>query len=433
VTRCVAANPAHQRAATSLTRLDERIEGLTSADPTAKVEHELHALLKSECFVAAAETARVPKPDSSESLKQWWRDGGRHWLASYLELPRLGTISELTSHIVVPPDTRQTLYLDSHRDHPLQSLLCARTDASCGAATRGWRLRADGHFASHRALRRSEGAPFDERPASGTSVTSRECAEKASTTSIDGRYQTWRDCIESQRPKTVALPLGEFKAPTAGWIIISGRRGHYDFCDTTRAYDLATGAAFISDSCSGLALRRDGSVDVGATNGARVERTTAGRVPVQNLREAVWMMLFHGEAAALQLTAEYYPLPAGFIPQVTVREGQGDQSGDMMMVSTAQTSLTWRWIPPAGAAFVGQLTWPDSFDAAEDHAVSLLSVAEAGLAEGCAAERAPSPTLLSSARARHLNDVSPESLEDLREDFRKALDKWKTLAVCPSP
>ena len=83
--------------------------------PTAKVEHELHALLKSECFLAAAETERVPKPDSSESLKKWWMDGGHHWLASYLELRRLGSTSEL-AYIVVPPDTRRTLYLDSQRD-----------------------------------------------------------------------------------------------------------------------------------------------------------------------------------------------------------------------------------------------------------------------------------------------------------------------------
>ena len=177
-------------------------------------------------------------------------------------------------------------------------------------------MRADAHFESHRALRRNEGAPFDERPASGTGVTSRECAEKASSSSVEERYQTWRDCIERQRPQTVALPLGEFKAPTAGWIVISGRRGHYDFCDTTRAYNLATGAAFISDSCSGLALRGDGTVDVGATNSARAERTNAGRVPVENLREAVWMMLVRDEATALQLTARVLPVtrrlhPAG--------------------------------------------------------------------------------------------------------------------------
>jgi hypothetical protein len=42
-------------------------------------------------------------------------------------------------------------------------------------------------------------------------------------------YQDWRDCIEMARPKRVALPLGDFKAPTTGWVVVTGRRGHYDF------------------------------------------------------------------------------------------------------------------------------------------------------------------------------------------------------------
>lgn len=176
--------------------------------------------------------------------------------------------------------------------HPLQSLLCRTTDTACGAVTRGWKLRADAHFELHRALRRNEGSlMFDERPASGVKLTSSECAEKASSGEPAERYRTWLACIESQRPRRVALPLGEFKAPTARWIVISGRRGHYEFCDTTTAYNLATGAAFISDSRSALALRRNGDVDFNATNRARMERVKTGTVSVQNLREAVWMML----------------------------------------------------------------------------------------------------------------------------------------------
>ena len=166
VTRCAEASPAHQQATASLARLDEHIERLKNADPMSVVEKELHAVLKSECFLPAAENRRVPKPDSSESLKRWWRDGGHQWLQSYLELPRLGLISE-PPHIVVPPDTRRTLYLDSHRDHPLQSLLCPMADASCGAVTRGWKLRADAHFESHQSLRRDSGSGLDDRPASG--------------------------------------------------------------------------------------------------------------------------------------------------------------------------------------------------------------------------------------------------------------------------
>ena len=95
VTRCVEASPEHQRAVASLERLAKRIEGLENDNPPARVEDDLHALLKSECFATAAETERVPEADSSESLKHWWQDGGRHWLASYIALPRQGPVSEL--------------------------------------------------------------------------------------------------------------------------------------------------------------------------------------------------------------------------------------------------------------------------------------------------------------------------------------------------
>ena len=270
---------------------------------------------------------------------------------------------------------------------------------------------------------------FGEQPASGPGVTSRECAEKAASSAVDLRYQAWRTCIESRRPTRFTLPLGDFKAPATGWIVVSGRRGHYDFCDTTRAYDLATGAAFISDSCSALALRRGGNVDFDATDRARVERISAGTVPVQNLREAVWMLLFRGEAEQVQLEAEYYPLPPGLVPRVTVQE-EDDVFTAGMSFNTGQTDLVWRWVPAAGTAFVGEVTWPGSYDAAEDHAVSLLTIAEEGLVAGCAAQPVPSPAAVRSRSARNLNDVSAESIRELDRDLGKAFDKWKALPVC---
>jgi hypothetical protein len=215
-------------------------------------------------------------------------------------------------------------------------------------------------------------------------------------------------------------------------MVISGRRGHYDFCDTTSAYDLATGAAFISDSCSGLALKSDGAVDFGATDRARVKRIGAGTVPVQNLREAVWMMLFRGEAEEVQLKAEYYPLPAGFIPRLTVREAQEDFFHNAMWASTSQSFLIWQWIPPTGSAFVGSLTWPNSYDAAEDHAAALLNITEVGMVEGCTAQRVPAPTAFSSRRSLNLNGVPAESIKELGRDLREAFDKWKALPFCQS-
>jgi hypothetical protein len=430
--RCAESSAAHTQARASLDHLTRRIEQLDNAGSPSSAVDQLHALLRSECFLPAAETTRAPRPDTTRSLKHWWIDGGgRDWLASFLQLPRLGPADALTPHIVVPADARKTLSLDAHRDHPLQRFLCASSDTACGAVTKGWKLRADTYFDAHRALGRNDMPATDaERPASGVNVTSRECAAQAASSDNAQRYQAWRSCIESRRPRKAALPLGEFKAPADGWLVISGRRGHYDFCDTTRAYDLATGAAFISDSCSGLALKRDGQVDISATDGARAERVRAGTVSADNLREAAWMMMFRAETQEVQAEAEYYPLPAGLIPVARVRQEDDDPDSTGLTSNTGQTVLTWRWLPPAGPALVGELTWPGSYDAAEDHAVSLLDVAEQSLVEGCAPGRVPAPAMFSSRPGRNLDDVPARAIEELDRDFRKAFDKWKSLAAC---
>lgn len=242
VTRCGESTPAYEQAKARLERLDKRIQELKSADPPARVAGELRDLLRTECFLPAVETDRIPKPDTALSLKEWWTTaGGGDWLESFLELPRLGPVDSLKPHVVVRADARKTLDLDAHRQHPLSTLLCPLVDSACGAETRGWRLRADAYFEAHRALGSNIGPTDDEPQKRGPGDVSEQCADKMSSTQTGQRYQDWRDCIEMAGPKRVALPLGEFKAPTTGWVVITGRRGHYDFCDTTRAYNLTTG------------------------------------------------------------------------------------------------------------------------------------------------------------------------------------------------
>ena len=50
------------------------------------------------------------------------------------------------------------------------------------------------------------------------------------------------------------LPIGRMAAPTRGWFIIRGRRGHHAFCDEVRVFDLSKGSVYGTQSCSGLAL-----------------------------------------------------------------------------------------------------------------------------------------------------------------------------------
>jgi len=443
ITPCRPSSSAHARAKERLERLSERITQLRDDEPVKSVLDELHALLRSECLLLASETDRVPAPDSSMSLREWWQIGGSHWVDSLLELPRLGSTTEVwtsssrrssrvsvtTTYVVVPPDPRRTLTAERGATHPLRALLCPANDTGCGAATRGWKARADAAFEAHFAMQRDAGlSHVDERPATGPPATARECTNKSGTGAQ--RYRRWRTCLENRRPQRAVLPLGDFKAPTAGWLIVSGRRGHYEFCDTTSAYDLATGAMFTHDSCSALALKRGGDVDRDATNRARVERVRAGTVPVENLREAVWMLLLRGEAEHIQMRAEYYPLPVGMRRSLTVSDGGDEYFGRSVSVNTGQTSLTWRWVVPGSEQFAGELTWPGSDDAAENHAAALLDVAERGLVERCAPARPPEASALASPAAVRLNDVEADDIDEMDASYRDAVEKWRPRPGC---
>src|ERR1700754_4823356 len=99
ITRCSELSDAHSRAADHLLRLDEAIEALKPADSPTALVNELHSMLRTECFLSATETNRIPRPDSALSLKHWWSNaGGRAWLRSLLELPRQGDIDALKSY-----------------------------------------------------------------------------------------------------------------------------------------------------------------------------------------------------------------------------------------------------------------------------------------------------------------------------------------------
>ena len=426
VAACEAGSAALPSARARLADLSRRLERLADDAPVAPVLADLHALLKTACFQIAAEAARIPKPDSILSLKAWWSAGGADWLESYVE-PADGA-AILVSSIVIPPDTRRTLTLDGQPGHPLRALLCTIADTSCGSATNGWRARAEAYFELYRQVpARTDG---DERPAADPAERSAACAKSAAGTGA-ARYRSWRDCLDRGRPRTAALPLGRFKSPDEGWLFVGGRRGHYSFCDTTRAYDLATGTALSHDSCSELVLKRGGRVDGGATDRGRAEHIRAGTVPVANLREAVWMMLLRSETEAVQLHAEYHGLPPDLARELAGPPRPAEWDGMGAVADTGQTRLVWRWLAPGGEAIAGDITWPASYEAAEDHAVKLLNVAEQGFVESCV--RQLPPAIPASSKTVRLDDVEAGAVDDLDQSVAAAQHKWKTAAVCGAP
>jgi hypothetical protein len=64
-------------------------------------------------------------------------------------------------------------------------------------------------------------------------------------------------------------------------------------------------------------------------------------------------------------------------------------------------------------AFVGQLTWPDSFDAAESHAASLPGIADESFVEACPPRQAPSVSMLTSPQVHNLNEIDDDTIGEL--------------------
>jgi hypothetical protein len=196
------------------------------------------------------------------SLRTYWQDGGFSRLRSALALGGKGKRLYFTE-----PNVRRALTLETVPASPIAAMLCPAADEACGAETAGWELRVEALFAL-----------AAKAPRFRTRRQDHDCERVARAAPRSKQFDVWRGCLESDddvAPRT-NLPIGRTRAPRRGWFVIKGRRGHYDFCDELRAYDLATGSAYVAGSCSGLALENDGSVNGQKTDAARRSVVTIG-------------------------------------------------------------------------------------------------------------------------------------------------------------
>ncbi|MBS2013250.1 MAG: hypothetical protein JST00_10205 [Deltaproteobacteria bacterium] len=365
------------------------------ASPKA-AEEAIAKLFTMRCLELAQADAPALDADSGYALRHWWTErGGEWWLRHYLGLTKPRTDVSFPE-TVVAPTIRKTLTLETKRQHPLAGLLCPIADASCGKETAGWRIRADHAFTSF--ADRHRGKWLDGAQTSDAPPSIDTCTARAKAAPEEG-YAAWSHCLARTKEPRSQLPLGVVKAPTKGWLFFKGRRGHYAFCDELRAYDLATGSAYLTRSCSGLALRSDGSVDGAKTNAARRDDSFGGTIPLDALREAAWMTVLSGEVQENVVDAWGLALPEGIVPRPSTSFGG---LGMSFTTSSGQTTLAWSYSPEgASNAHTGTLTWPEDYNhAGRAHAVELLAVAEAGLVRGCPKALPPSSMAATFAGAR---------------------------------
>lgn len=417
------------RSSDALEALDRSIRTLKSDDDLRQAVTGLRSLLWSRCFQLAAEQGDPPEFEHPLSLQTWWETGGQAWLSSYIDRPRLGRVDDLREHVVFPPTPRKVLALDKAAPPVPASLLCSLADEGCGRETQGWAERARDAFSAAAVENRVR--EEDAFPVNSQALAAR-CEAEVRGNGTAPEYAKWIACLAEHRVPGWALPLGRFRAPDRGWLVIRGRRGHYEFCDELGVYDIETGAAYVAKSCSGLHLRPGGSVNFETTNAARKAAVEAGRVDVANLREAVWMILLAPQAQEAYLSADYFPLPKGMVPTPPDSD-QGSRAFGMSW-NSGQTQLSWSWMTADGQVLAsGTLTWPSSYSAPEGHAADLLRIAELGLSSGCPPAKLPAFAPGAPQSGVSAIDARPQEVAALQGELATTLREYASSAVCVAP
>ncbi|MEW6433595.1 MAG: hypothetical protein AB1730_18975 [Myxococcota bacterium] len=358
------------------------------------------------CFALPLhETFREPPDDDVEAFQAWWARGGRDWLASGLS--NFGN----EAFTVVPPDAPKRP--EPGKAAGLERLACPKgAPDTCARETAGWVLRAA------EALEPRE----DRHDDSERKATEVACAAEAKKATKPNAYRAWRECLERKRPQGAALPLGRYQAPKDGWLVLRGRRGHYQFCDEVRAYDLSTGAAWVAQSCSGLVLQQGGRVDHDATDAQRGLTVRVGRLPLEALREAAWMTLLAAHVSDhVQPWAWFVRRPAGLEPAWPDDDAVHGIGLGSFWGSSAQTTLAWSWQGAEGLRDAGTLTWPDSASAGENHAAALWRIAEAAFLEGCAPARLARQLVVGKKPGVSGLDAKRSSLDAVEKRLLEAL------------
>jgi hypothetical protein len=423
---CPETAPALAEARKRFEALDARLSALPDEADAAPALAELEAVLDSRCFEMSREEWTRPRDGvHALALKAWWREGGRAWVASYLELGKPGART-----LVMPPEVRDVLVKETiPPEHWLAGLLCPVADEGCGAETRGWYERLEEAFQKEAARQRSAPVPAGwERP---------DCVAKARSKPRRWRYTVWRSCMRELQPSGWGLPIARLAAPGDGWLVLRGRRGHYVFCDDVRAYHLRTGAAYISEKCYGLAPAAAGEyqgVRCPDPKNPYQTRLRAGTLAPEKVRELAWVLMLGPESSMSHRDSQILTVPEDFAVEWREKDVdtvEGSVRGFVLGGHSGQTRLDWNWFPPSGGALAGNFTFPDPNEPAEARANSLLKEAEATFTEGCPPLPPPLEELSFSRPSAWSKPVNKPWEVDARTKERiEALRAWSPPASC---
>ena len=409
--------PSQLRAAHS--ELNE-ISGLIKALPddmstATDVTTRINRLLASPCFGHTYLLDNLDQPGiqatRAAALKLWWQ-AARNFLGDALEgANAVHLVPSLPR--VLSPELLPT-------GDPLRTILCPAVNAVCDPLAEGATLDL------RREIERVAGphhGPFHFGP----DTSDIEACARAKHDADDDPLSAYIRCVRKLAPEQTELPVAHFRSPK-GWLVMQGRRGHHQFCDEVRAYDLATGAAYIASRCGGLVLVSNGHVDHDRTSRQSTVTTMTGTVSVDALRHLALALWLKDSLVKDVQPAARFPLPTG-VPMPTDHPRVGGGGGSWG--SSSQTAISFRILDGGHDLHTGTFTWPDSADTGDQIADDLVVAAEATFQPGCPPAALPAAL----AQTPPIGGVSPidasaESLRASTEALTRAMAGLRSGRVC---
>ena len=322
---------------------------------------ELRVELGKPCLEHVAAAVPLPPATTLDELRSWWgslddamelqvRQGLVH-----LVLPR-----EIVTALTAPPADLTPFLCTTGCDRAKSYIL--RAEAVFDARERAVEARLEPHI---------QGTLYNELPVQTCDGT---WHDKPTT------FEAWVSCVAYKAPRNRRYAAGvALHAVETGWLVVRGRRGHYDWSNELRAYDLATGAAYV--------VRDTGYIIQTAGNVPQSEQFT-GQVAPDQLREAAFALLTQDAIVSVRTAPMYAVVPPAIPLQLSRAPFDANSWSRVIWSSDDQTTLAWTYVDGA-LRRTGTVIWPDADDVVNNHITQLIAVAEAGLVRGCAPAKLP--------------------------------------------
>jgi hypothetical protein len=398
-----------------ITLLDARVRRRQRPEPAPPIaleaaRAELRAIWQDPCLSALARFFAAPEPASRGELDQLFgqRLGDALRSASGARWSKFGE-----RVFVVPPLLPAPLGPEAER--AIAPWLCAPDEAACGSRAASYVARAEASFDLAQRERELFNAARPGRDGG--------CRDLPAGFDEDPPLERWASCVIQGAPWTHRYARRRYRAPERGWLALRGRRGHYEFADEIRVYDLETGSAYAASSTSELVL--DGTeVDHDAADRRRKLDVFAGTVVADQVRELAFVLVTLPAVLPARTNATMLLVPPQLGAALSRPEPRGSvppSLGPSEYGSSNQTEIAFSLVGAEPLAR-GNFTWPDSWKAAEDHADRLIEVLEAGLQRGCPPAPLPRGIALGANGAVSPIDADPALEAEVFQKLAQALE-----------